>query len=133
MSPKKCRGRGFLPYFSPLVSQYLRLPPVQHEHQAPQQENATKKITELLTDNDEPFLRISITGGGCAGFSYTFNFDDAKQEDDFEIGNIVVDSMSMQYLQGATIKYKTELMGSNFVIENPNATNKCGCGSSFAV
>jgi iron-sulfur cluster insertion protein len=45
---------------------------------------------------------------------------------------VLVDAASMQYLQGAVIKYKTELMGSNFVIENPNATSKCGCGSSFA-
>jgi iron-sulfur cluster insertion protein len=46
---------------------------------------------------------------------------------------VLIDAMSMQYLQGSTIKFKSELMGANFVIENPNATNKCGCGSSFAV
>jgi iron-sulfur cluster insertion protein len=46
---------------------------------------------------------------------------------------VLIDAMSIQYLQGSTIKFKSELMGANFVIENPNATNKCGCGSSFAV
>lgn len=95
-------------------------------------ENANNKINDLLIDNSEPFLRISVQGGGCAGFSYAFNFDDNKQEDDFEFGKILVDSMSMQYLQGATVDYKEELMGSAFSISNPNATTTCGCGSSFA-
>lgn len=95
-------------------------------------DNANNKINDLLIDNSEPFLRISVQGGGCAGFSYAFNFDDNKQEDDFEFGKILVDSMSMQYLQGATVDYKEELMGSAFNISNPNATTTCGCGSSFA-
>jgi iron-sulfur cluster insertion protein len=63
--------------------------------------------------------------------------DEEQNEDDFIIDNtgatVLIDSMSMQYMQGATIDYKEELMGSNFVINNPNATTTCGCGSSFAV
>ena len=93
--------------------------------------SASAKINDLLAENQEPYLRISVKGGGCSGFSYSFEFGD-KEEDDFTIENILVDCMSMQYLQGATVDYKEELMGSNFSISNPNAKQTCGCGSSFA-
>jgi iron-sulfur cluster insertion protein len=103
--------------------------------------SAKEKITDLYIDeNDSNIkgLRVFVQGGGCSGFSYGFTWESEKNEDDFEFDiddkiQVLVDSASMQYLQGATIKFKSELMGSNFVIENPNATNKCGCGSSFAV
>lgn len=102
-------------------------------------ESATVKITDLLTEENNPniFLRTFVQGGGCAGFSYGFTFDEERNEDDFEfpVGNfkLLVDSMSMQYLQGATIDYKEELMGNSFTINNPNASSTCGCGSSFGV
>jgi iron-sulfur cluster insertion protein len=66
---------------------------------------------------------------------YGFTFDEQRNEDDFEVTTdvpVVVDSMSMQYLQGATINYREDLMGSNFSIDNPNAQTSCGCGSSFS-
>lgn len=102
-------------------------------------ENVDTKVAEILREETEPNagLRVFVQGGGCSGMSYGFTLETEQNEDDFVIEQqgikYLVDAMSMQYLQGATIKYKTELMGSNFVIENPNATNKCGCGSSFAV
>ena len=96
-------------------------------------ENANAEIEKLLVENEEPFLRIAIQGGGCSGFSYAFDFDQAKNEDDFEFGKVLVDSMSAQYLQGATLDFTEDLMGTNFSIENPNAQTKCGCGSSFSV
>ena len=104
-------------------------------------ETAKDKILDLYIDENDltiKGLRVFVQGGGCSGFSYGFTWDWEKNEDDFEFPineklQVLIDAMSMQYLQGATIKYKTELMGSNFVIDNPNATNKCGCGSSFAV
>ena len=104
-------------------------------------ETAREKIIDLyIDDNDTSIkgMRVFVQGGGCSGFSYGFTWESEKNEDDFEFAiddkiQVLVDSASMQYLQGATIKFKSELMGSNFVIENPNATNKCGCGSSFAV
>lgn len=69
--------------------------------------------------------------------SYGFTFDEERNEDDFEITEsgvkVLIDSMSMQYLEGATVDYKEELMGSSFTIRNPNATTTCGCGSSFSV
>jgi iron-sulfur cluster insertion protein len=101
---------------------------------------AKSKIIDLLMEENNPdlSLRTFVQGGGCAGFSYGFTFDEAKNEDDFEIEidnkfKVLVDSMSMQYLQEATIDYKEELMGSSFTITNPNAKTTCGCGSSFAV
>jgi iron-sulfur cluster insertion protein len=96
-------------------------------------ENAVSEIDKVLLESNEPFLRISIQGGGCSGFNYVFDFDKNKNEDDFEVGKVLVDSLSMQYLQGATVDYTEDIMGSSFNIENPNAQTTCGCGSSFSV
>jgi iron-sulfur cluster insertion protein len=101
--------------------------------------SAKTKIKDLLYEEDNPnlSLRTFVQGGGCSGFSYGFTFDEITNEDDFEIPldefKILVDSMSMQYLQGAEIDYKEEIMGSSFSIKNPNAQSTCGCGSSFGV
>ncbi len=103
-------------------------------------ESAKSKIMDLLLEENNPklALRTFVQGGGCSGFSYGFTFDEVKNEDDFEFPineqyNVLVDAMSMQYLQGAKIDYKEEAMGSQFVITNPNAQSTCGCGSSFSV
>lgn len=102
-------------------------------------ESAVEKIKDILAEENNPDvkLRVFVQGGGCSGFSYGFTLDESRNEDDFDFEFegvcILVDSMSMQYLQGAEINYKEELMGSNFVINNPNATTTCGCGSSFSV
>jgi iron-sulfur cluster insertion protein len=102
-------------------------------------ESAKHKVIDLLLEENNPnlMLRTFVQGGGCSGFSYGFTFDEIKNEDDFEFEldathKVVIDSMSMQYLQGAEIDYKEEIMGSQFVIKNPNAQSTCGCGSSFA-
>jgi iron-sulfur cluster insertion protein len=102
-------------------------------------ESAKNKIKDILYDEGNPkmSLRTFVQGGGCSGFSYGFTLDEEQNEDDFEIVldefKVLVDAMSMQYLQGASIDYKEELMGSQFVIKNPNAQSTCGCGSSFSV
>jgi iron-sulfur cluster insertion protein len=102
-------------------------------------ESAKEKIKDILLEENNPniSLRTFVQGGGCSGFSYGFTLDEVKNEDDFEIPldnfTILVDSMSMTYLQGAEIDYKEELMGSTFSIKNPNAQTTCGCGSSFGV
>jgi iron-sulfur cluster insertion protein len=103
-------------------------------------ESAKTKIVDLLNEENNPklMLRTFVQGGGCSGFSYGFTFDEEQQEDDFEFPlndefKVLVDSMSMQYLQGAVIDYKEDVMGSNFSIKNPNAETTCGCGSSFSV
>ena len=103
-------------------------------------ESARLKMADLLAEENNPKLKVRafVQGGGCSGFSYGFTFDEEKNEDDFEFPineqhNVLVDAMSMQYLQGAVIDYKEEVMGSQFVITNPNAQSTCGCGSSFSV
>jgi iron-sulfur cluster insertion protein len=102
-------------------------------------ESAVAKIADLLAEENNPELKLRtfVQGGGCSGMQYGFTFDEIQNEDDFEIKkpglSILVDSMSMQYLTGATIDYKEDIMGSQFVIQNPNAETTCGCGSSFSV
>ena len=102
-------------------------------------QSAKTKIKDLLYEEGNPnlSLRTFVQGGGCSGFSYGFTFDEIANEDDFEIPldefKVLVDSMSMQYLQGAEIDFKEDLQGSQFSIKNPNATTTCGCGSSFGV
>jgi iron-sulfur cluster insertion protein len=96
-------------------------------------ENAVKEIEMGLAENNEPYLRISVQGGGCSGFQYTFDFEQTKNEDDMEFGKVLIDSMSMMYLDSATVDYVEDLMGAQFTIKNPNAQTTCGCGSSFSV
>jgi len=101
-------------------------------------ENAVAKIQDLLAEENTPglVLRVFVQGGGCSGMQYGFTFDQERGEDDFDVPSavpVVVDSMSMQYLQGATINYKEDLMGASFVIDNPQAQTTCGCGSSFSI
>ena len=102
-------------------------------------ESARTKITDLLSEENNPniALRTFVQGGGCSGFSYGFTFDEEHNEDDFEVDvgvfKVLIDATSMQYLQGAEIDYKEELMGASFTINNPNAQTSCGCGSSFSV
>jgi iron-sulfur cluster insertion protein len=103
-------------------------------------ESAKTKIVDILIDENNPkaLLRTFVQGGGCSGFSYGFTIDEEQNEDDFEFPiddkfKVLVDAMSMQYLQGAVIDYKEDLMGANFSIQNPNAQTTCGCGSSFGV
>ena len=102
-------------------------------------ESAKAKITDLLSEenNSNLYLRTFIQGGGCAGFSYGFTFDEEKNEDDFEIVkdgvSVLVDSMSYQYLAGSTVDFYDDELESQFVINNPNAQTTCGCGSSFSI
>jgi iron-sulfur cluster insertion protein len=100
---------------------------------------AIDKIKDILAEENNPKLKVRmfVQGGGCSGFQYGFTIDEELNEDDFVIEGtdetVVTDSMSMQYLVGATVNYKEDLTGSQFVIENPNAQSTCGCGSSFSV
>ena len=102
-------------------------------------DSAVAKIADLLAEEDNPNLKLRtfVQGGGCSGFQYGFTFDEETNEDDFEFSKngitIVIDAMSMQYMIGAVIDYKEEMMGSSFVIQNPNAESTCGCGSSFSI
>jgi iron-sulfur cluster insertion protein len=102
-------------------------------------ESAQHKITDLLLEenNNKLSLRTFVQGGGCSGFQYGFTFDEEQNEDDFEIPvgtfKVLIDAMSMQYMTGAVIDYKEDVMGASFSIQNPKAQSSCGCGSSFSV
>ena len=98
-------------------------------------DSAKKQLDEILMDDvSMKYVRAFITGGGCSGFNYGFTLEVDKEEDDFVIDNLIVDSMSMQYFDNATIDFTSDkLKGSQFVITNPNAKTTCGCGSSFSV
>jgi iron-sulfur cluster insertion protein len=101
-------------------------------------ESAVVKLRDLFAEESNPnlLLRVFVQGGGCSGFQYGFTFDEQRNEDDFDVPAevpVVVDSMSMQYLQGATIDYREDLMGANFSINNPQAQSTCGCGSIFSI
>ena len=99
---------------------------------------AARRINEIM--GGEPpgsMLRISVNGGGCSGFSYAFDIDAARQDDDVAVeqdgATVVVDPVSLQYMGGATIDFVNDLIGQSFKIENPQATASCGCGTSFAL
>ncbi len=101
--------------------------------------NAASKVQELVAKQGKgsALLRVYIQGGGCSGFQYGFTFDETAQDDDavFEKDGVrlVVDPLSIQYLTGAEVDYKEDLEGARFVINNPNASTTCGCGSSFSI
>ena len=102
-------------------------------------QTAQDKIADIIAEENNPNikLRIFVQGGGCSGFQYGFTMDEDQNEDDFVVEKekvtMLVDSMSYQYLVGATVDYKEDLNGSAFTIKNPNATTTCGCGSSFSI
>lgn len=102
-------------------------------------ESAQEKIKSILEEETDSTLRLRmyVQGGGCAGFSYGFSLDNEVAEDDFEIPagetTVIVDAMSMQYVENATIDYVEDLMGASFKIRNPQAVSTCGCGSSFSM
>jgi len=103
-------------------------------------DGAVNKILSLADSEDDTNnlnLRVYVTGGGCSGFQYGFSFDKVIDEEDTCVtkdgANLVIDSLSLQYLEGSTVDYTEDLMGSKFIITNPNATTTCGCGESFSI
>ena len=101
-------------------------------------ESAVTKLKDLLIEEQNPNLklRVFVQGGGCSGMQYGFTFDEEQGDDDFDFNfdnvTVLVDSMSMDYLRNANIRYKDDVMGASFVIDNPQAATTCGCGSSFS-
>lgn len=100
---------------------------------------AALKVKALIEEEQNPNLklRVYVTGGGCSGFQYGFTFDEKVNDGDTTIDKqevtLVVDPMSLQYLVGGEVDYTEGLEGSRFLVNNPNATTTCGCGSSFSV
>ncbi len=99
--------------------------------------NAARRINEIMEQQKRYALRVGVVGGGCSGFSYTFDFADAPTDDDLVIerdgATVVIDAMSLEFLSGSEIDFSDELIGAAFKINNPNATAGCGCGTSFSV
>ncbi len=102
-------------------------------------DSAAKRIAEIreMRGNDALMLRLTVLGGGCSGFQYKFDLDDAVNDDDvtFEHNGtgVVVDEVSLGLLEGSEIDFKEDLGGSFFQVSNPNATANCGCGASFSI
>lgn len=102
-------------------------------------ERAAKEVKTILDqqkrDAEKTYLRVGVKGGGCSGFSYSLDLTEVKGEND-ELWDsrgvkMICDPKSQIYLEGTTVDFKDEIMGRGFVFSNPNATNTCGCGSSF--
>ena len=102
-------------------------------------EKAIQKVHSFASSNKEAegkHLRIYVQGGGCSGFQYGFTFDEKREDDQvFSAGDVFVllDPVSLPYLQGCTVDYVEDFRGSGFSVQNPNATGSCGCGHSFSV
>ena len=102
-------------------------------------ESAARRIKQILATEPEAksMLRIAVSGGGCSGFQYGFTFDDQRNEDDMVVerdgATLLIDAVSLNYMTGSEVDFVEDLAGAAFQIRNPNATSKCGCGSSFAV
>ena len=103
-------------------------------------DSAKNQIIDLCKSNNKWAVKLSVKGGGCAGFTYDWSFLDGENDImtndevfDLETNKFVVDGMSLMYVLGTKLDYKKEIFGSSFVFENPNAISSCGCGTSFAV
>ncbi len=101
-------------------------------------DSAAKRISEILRSEEEgAMLRVSVSGGGCSGFQYSFELDRERGEDDLVLekagAKVLIDETSLGFLAGAQIDYVDDLIGAAFQINNPNASSSCGCGMSFSI
>lgn len=100
--------------------------------------SAAAQISVILKSEDrQALLRVSVSGGGCSGFQYGFDLVDQKNDDDLMIERdgvqVVIDPVSLPFLEGSEIDYVDGLIGAAFKVHNPNATSSCGCGTSFSI
>jgi iron-sulfur cluster insertion protein len=101
-------------------------------------ERAFTRLAEIGAGDSGKALRVAVEGGGCSGFQYDISLDDPSQDDFVLEGpdgheRVVIDEVSLPFLSNAVIDFTEELIGARFVIENPNATSSCGCGTSFSM
>jgi iron-sulfur cluster assembly accessory protein len=101
-------------------------------------EAAAQRIAVILSkDEASSALRVSVEGGGCSGFSYKYDLTDSRLDDDFVLeragATVLIDPISVPYLEGSVIDFVDDLMGQSFQIANPNAVASCGCGTSFSI
>lgn len=99
-------------------------------------ESAQDRGYGVCAEEGKPCLRVYVQSGGCSGFSYAFQLEEAAQIDDLSRAypgfSVLVDAFSAPLLQGATLDWEESLYGSQFVVKNPSATTTCGCGASFS-
>jgi|TARA_B100000678_G_scaffold44636_1_gene34392 iron-sulfur cluster assembly accessory protein len=100
-------------------------------------EDAQNYIDGLIKKDKFDYFRITVLGGGCAGFQYKFDFDNKKNNDDILIKtnkiSVLIDKTSLELINGSKIDYVDELIGSSFKVTNPKASSSCGCGTSFSL
>lgn len=101
-------------------------------------ERAAKRILEIAAAEGKPLmLRLAVSGGGCSGFQYGFTLDDTRLADDVAVERegavLLVDPVSLAYLEGSEVDFVDSLMGQSFQVTNPNAKSSCGCGTSFSI
>lgn len=100
-------------------------------------DKAQDHIASILSNDKVKFFRITVLGGGCAGFQYKFDFENSPNNDDNIIKtrkiDVLIDSTSLDLIKGSKIDYVHELIGSSFKIINPQASSSCGCGTSFSI
>jgi iron-sulfur cluster assembly accessory protein len=101
-------------------------------------DRAFARLAEINGADPTPkALRVAVEGGGCSGFQYDIRLEDAPAADDMVLEKdgqkVLIDATSLPFLRGAVIDFSEELIGARFVIENPNATSSCGCGTSFSI
>ncbi len=99
-------------------------------------ERAFERLAEIGAADQGQALRVAVEGGGCSGFQYEIALDDPKEDDLILEGagqKVVVDAISLPFLENAVIDFSEELIGARFIIDNPNATSSCGCGTSFSM
>ena len=95
---------------------------------------ANNEIKRIVSEQEEDcYFRISVQGGGCSGFKYNFSFDGKIEKDDIVFNKTIIDSSSLEIINGSVVDYQKEMIGSSFVIKNPQAASSCGCGLSFSV
>ena len=96
-------------------------------------DQALNQINLITKGVEKKYFRITVQGGGCSGFKYSFGFDSKSNDDDIIFGKTIIDKSSLDIISGSVVDFKKEMIGESFVIENPKATASCGCGLSFSV
>ena len=97
-------------------------------------QEANNQIKKIVTEQGKDcYFRISVQGGGCSGFKYNFSLDEKIENNDIIFDKAIIDTSSLEIINGSIVDYQKEMIGSNFVIKNPQATSSCGCGLSFSV
>ena len=96
-------------------------------------DQALNQINLITKGDEKKYFRITVQGGGCSGFKYSFGFDSNSNDDDIIFGKTIIDKSSLDIISGSVVDFKKEMIGESFVIDNPKATASCGCGLSFSI